>query len=384
MKKYVFHIFLIAVIAGCKNNYQKVLEGEWVLLGENKKGANRLFSHIMFNGDSIQLRDEDYIDYYSEYKIKNDSIYIGSILSEFKIFDDSTIELFGQVFAKKGYLHAIEDYNIYNDISICLPRYILLEDTGKLFFGSNKGERIENIRIGINSAKETFLIVQDQKINFNRLKTFLEVDHRDWRTPIVARLVIDKSASMGFVDSVFAALDSIGIFRLSFVLGNNLNKYFEPIYQLKIIKPPHAFSLLSDGLSDINLPLKKYFGEANNHQQLINIENNILALNGKESDSASVLNSVLASIVDLPSKTSIVLLYNSNTTYDCFIKHLITIHNGCDALRNELSYKKFKTKYKDLNEEQKKTIRNEIPKRVDFFGINLFNKLKKMPFPYCG
>lgn len=377
MKTGFIHALIILLAVSCTDKH-KLLQGEWHAVSATSGHPVNYFVKARFTKDSLFLRDENFLLYKLKYIYKNGQLEISGKSYPIKIKDGFELDFMGISFTRNG---NSDRASLPINVSLELPEYHLLSSASlNKQKEANAKQYVNELSIGrYNSAP--FMMIKDARLSINNLKHHLEWHHLPNNAKREIILYVDRGVSMGYLDSVFAVLDSISIYKFSFMLGNNLDDSLKPTQPIKKYIPATVFSNQWKQSGNIII---QYFGNSNKHQQVIQVSDNTILLNGEEKDSLQLVKELEVLIAQNPQKNSIVVTYQPSTTYEVFLKQLSVIENIYFIVRNKRALTVYNLTYNELNDTQLESLNEYYPKRYSFFSNDFYQELREFDAPYYG
>lgn len=367
---------LLAVI-GCDYGSQSIL-GQWYAVSATSEHPVNYFVEARFTKDSLFLRDENSLLYKLKYIFKNGQLEINGKRYPVKINEDFALDFMGISFTRNG---NSDKLSIPTNLSLELPKYNVLSVANpNKRKGANTKQYVSELSIGMHTSAP-FMMIKGARPLINNLGNHIEYQHlpNDAEREII--LYVDRGVLMGFLDSVFAVLDSISIYKFSFMLGNNLNDSLKPTQAIKKYIPATIFS---NRWKESGNFIIQYFSDSNKHQQVIQLSDDAVFLNGKEVGSLQLVKELEVLITQNPQENLIVITYQPSTTYEVFLRQLSVIENIYYSVRNKRALTIYGMTYNELNEMQLEALNKYYPKRYSFFSNGFYQKLKEFGTPYCG
>ncbi len=377
MKTGIIYVLIILLAVSCADKHN-LLQGEWYAVSATSEHPVNYFVEARFTKDSLFLRDENSLLYKLKYIFKNGQLEINGKRYSVEIGEGLELDFMGISFTRKGNSYKA---SIPINVSLELPKYNVLSFANlNKRKGANAKQYVNELSIGMHNSAP-FMMIKGTRPSIKNLGDHLELPHLPNDAEREVLLYVDSGVPMGFLDSVFAVLDSISIYKFSFMLGNNLNDSLKPTEAIKKYIPATVFS---NRWKESGNFIIQYFDDSNKHQQVIQLSGNSVLLNGKEIDSLQLVKELEVLITQNPQKNSIVITYQPSTTYEVFLKQLSVIENIYFLVRNRRALTIYGMTYNKLNDLQLEALNEYYPKRYSFFSNGFYQKLKDFEMPYCG
>ncbi|KAB2915115.1 MAG: hypothetical protein F9K23_11510 [Bacteroidetes bacterium] len=377
MKTGIIYLLIILLAVSCADKHN-LLQGEWYAVSATSEHPVNYFVEARFTNDSLFLRDENSLLYKLKYIFKNGQLEINGKRYPVEIGEGLELGFMGISFTRKA--NSVK-LSIPTNVSLELPKHNVLSFANpNKRKGANAKQYVSELSIGMHNSAP-FMMIKGVRPSIKNLGDHLELPHLPNDAEREMGLYVDKGVSMKFLDSVFAVLDSISIYKFSFMVGNNLNDSLKPTQAIKKYIPA---TLFSNRWKESENFIIQYFGDSNKHQQVIQLSDDAVFLNGKEIDSLRLVKELEVLITQNPKKNSIVITYQPSTTYEVFLRQLSVIENIYFLVRNKRALTVYKLTYNELNDTQIESLNEYYPKRYSFFSNDFYQKLKEFETPYCG